>query len=141
MPLDKESGEHNELLARKNSRLSDTLALVACSMLVVVLAVGSFFAADAYHIGVIWIAAFWLSIGFFATVGWDYRREFRSARFVFFFMAWLVPHLLIAIFVLTYLGWFWYAAAVVVELFLFYLSLSLVFGLKPPRRRRRVGHN
>lgn len=120
-------------------RVRDILALIACSLVVVASGIGSFFAADAYHINSMWVLLAWLSVGFFATVGWDYRREFSSLPFVFFFIAWLMLHLLILVLVFGYLAWYWYFAALFLELFAFYASASLLFGLQPPLRRRGPG--
>jgi hypothetical protein len=71
----------------------------------VVAGVGSFVAADVYHLNTIWILVAWLSVGFFATVGWDYRREFKSAPFGLFFFVWMVIHSLIVLIVFMYLSW------------------------------------
>jgi hypothetical protein len=122
-------------LSKGRLRVLDILALIGFSLLIVALGIGSFFAADAYHISSIWVLLAWLSVGFFATVGWDYRREFRSIPFVFFFLAWLILHLLILVLVLGYLAWYWYIAALFLELVAFYASASLLFGLQPPCRR------
>lgn len=129
--------KQGKLLGSSKARLRvlDIFALIACSLLVVALGIGSFFAADACHVNPTWVLLAWLSVGFFATVGWDYRREFRSPIFVSFFIAWLVLHSLILVLVLGYFAWYWYIAAVFLELFAFYASASLLFGLKPPGRR------
>jgi hypothetical protein len=109
--------------------------LIGCSLLIALLGVASFFVADVYRINPTWVMLAWLSVGFFAAVGWDYRREFRSMPFVFFFLAWVVLHSLIFTLVLGFLPWFYYVGAVFLELFAFYASASLLFGLKPPGRR------
>ena len=123
------------LLNKTRSRFLDILALLGASLLVVMLGVGSFFAADAHHISSIWILLVWLSVGFFVTVGWDYRHEFKSLPFIFFFLAWVVVHSLIAVLVLGYLSWLYYVLALFLELFGFYASASVLFGLRPPGRR------
>ena len=135
--IDMEPDKRGRLLALTKARLRilDIFALIGCSLLVVALGIGSFFAADAYHISPIWALLGWLSVGFFATVGWDYRKEFRSLAFSSFFIAWLVLHSLILVFVLGYFAWYWYIAALFLELFAFYASASLLFGLRPPGRR------
>jgi hypothetical protein len=119
-------------LSKTRGRVVDILALIGCALLIIALGMASFFAADVYHVGLTWVVYGWLSIGFFANVGWDYRREFKSIAFVFFFGAWLCLHSLMFAFVRGYLNWYWYIPLLLLELFVFYASASLLFGLDPP---------
>ena len=116
-------------------RLLDVIVLFAASILVVVFGLGSFFLSDQYHLHLIWPILAWISLVFFAGIGWDFRREFRSPAFVSFFVAWLLIHSIIFVLVVGYLSWLYYVLAVPLELFTFYVSASLLFGLKPPGRR------
>jgi phosphotransferase system glucose/maltose/N-acetylglucosamine-specific IIC component len=116
-------------------RLLDIAALFGASTLVVLLGLGSFFLSDWYHVDLIWPILTWMSLVFFAGIGWDLRREFGSPAFVSFFVAWLLIHSLIFVLVVGYLSWLCYALAVPVELFIFYVSAALLFGVKPPGRR------
>jgi len=125
------------LLKKTRSRLLDVFALLGASLLVVMLGIGSYFFADQYHLNGIWVMLAWISLGFFAGIGWDYRSEFRSVSFCAFFLAWIVLHALIFVLVLGFLSWIYYVFAVPLELFVFYASASMLFGLKPPLRRRQ----
>jgi hypothetical protein len=120
---------------RPRRGLLDGLGLLGSSLLVVILGIGSFFLADRYHVDLIWPILGWISLGFFAALGWDYRREFRTAAFTSFFLSWVLLHSLVFVLVLGYLSWIYYIVAVPLELFAFYASASLLFGLKPPGRR------
>jgi hypothetical protein len=99
------------------------------------LGTAAFLLADAYHISPAWVFVVWLSVGFFAAVGWDYRKEFKSGSFVLFFAAWLLLHSVIFALVATYWGWLCYLGAAFVELFFFYATAFWLFGLRPPPRR------
>ena len=125
---------HVEL--KKSKRFLDIFALFLSSILIVILGIGSFFLADKHHIDLIWPILAWISLAFFAGIGWDYRREFKSGAFASFFLAWTVIHSLIFVLVLGHLSWPYYVLTVPVELFVFYASASSLFGLKPPTRRR-----
>jgi hypothetical protein len=127
--------ENNPVLDKPKRGFPDILALLGASILIVTLGIGSFFLADNHHIDLIWPILAWISAGFFAGIGWDYRREFKSAAFTSFFLAWLVLHSLVFVLVLGYLSWLYYVLAVPLELFVFYASASLLFGLKPPGQR------
>jgi hypothetical protein len=120
-------------------KLLDRLSLIGAALLVIVVGGSAFFLADRYHVAPVWVLLGWLSVGFFAGVGWDYRAEFRSMPFISFFFAWLVLHLLIFVLVVSRFGWFYWLGALFLELFFFYATAQLLFGLKPPSRRRR-GH-
>jgi hypothetical protein len=127
-------GEFIGLKTPANRRL-DLLALFGASLLVGGIGVGAFLAADKYHVDATWVFVILLSIGFFAGVGWDYRREFRSPTLVLFFVAWLLLHSLIFVLVVGLLSWLYYVGAVFLELFAFYASAFWLFGLNPPKRR------
>ncbi len=126
---------HPRIMKRSRWGFLDILALFGASILVVALGLFSFFLSDRYHVDLIWPILAWISLAFFAGIGWDYRREFRSAAFTSFFAAWLAMHSMIFVLVLGYLSWVYYVLTVPLELFAFYVSASLLFGLKPPNRR------
>src|SRR5208282_440781 len=120
------TGQESQVLLKKTrSRLLDIFALLGASLLVVMLGIGSYFLADRYHMNGIWVMLAWISSGFFAGIGWDYRSEFRSASFCAFFLAWIVLHSLIFVLVLGFLSWIYYVFAVPMELFVFYASASM----------------
>jgi hypothetical protein len=118
----------------RRRQLWDLLRLTGLSVVIVVLGLASLIAAEAWHFDTTWILLGWLSAGFFVAIGWEYGREFKSIAFVSFFLTWLVLHALIFVVVLSYLSWLWYMAALAAELFAYYASASLLFGLEPPNR-------
>ncbi|HXJ87642.1 MAG TPA: hypothetical protein VMS18_12545 [Candidatus Binatia bacterium] len=83
-----------------------------------------------------WVFLPLLSLGFFAQVGWDYRYEFRSLRFSMFFFGWLLINAFVFLFVVANFGWLYWVAALIVEVFVFYLTAYWLFGLTPPLRPR-----
>ncbi len=115
----------------------DRLSLIGAALLVIVAGGSGFLLADRYHIDSVWVLLAWVSVGFFAGVGWDYRAQFRSISFISFFVAWLLLHLLIFILVVSRLGWLYWLVALFLELFFFYATAELLLGLKPPLRRRQ----
>lgn len=127
---------HSEPSNRRSKEFLDLFAILGAALLLIVVAVGAYFLADKYRIDSVWVYLGEISVGFFATVGWDYRKEFRSIRFVIFFCFWLFAHLCIFVFVVAYLGWLYWLLALTVELFLFYGTAFWLFGLLPPGRRR-----
>jgi hypothetical protein len=77
-----------------------------------------------------------VSFGFLAGVSEEYRREFRSVRFVLFVLAWVVIEMAVIIAVLASLGWLYLFPALFLEQVLFYMSAHWLFGLHPHRERR-----
>jgi hypothetical protein len=115
----------------------DRLSLIGVALLIILVGGSGFLLADKYRIDSVWVLLAWVSIGFFAGVGWDYRTQFRSLPFISFFIAWALLHLLIFVLVVSRFGWLYWFAALLLELFFFYATAQLLFGLKPPLRRRR----
>jgi len=77
--------------------------LVGEAVLVCVLFVGAFIVAEIYHVDPLWIILSGISVGFFAGAREDYRKEFRSPRFVAFVCGWVVIN---AIVFIVFLGFF-----------------------------------
>jgi len=101
-----------------------------------VLGVGAFAIASIRHVSPIWIFLGLISTGFFAGVREEYRKEFRSARFVLFVLGWLVINSAVVVVIVAFLGWIWLFPVLFLEQALFYMSAYWLFGLKPPLRRR-----
>jgi hypothetical protein len=115
-------------------KLLDLLLLIGAALLFIVVGGSGFLLADKYHIGLIWVQLVWVSVGFFAIAGWDYRIQFRSTSFVFFFVAWLLINLLTFVLVKSHFGWLYWLAAAFVELVFFYATAYWLFGLRLPPR-------
>ena len=62
------------------------------------------------------------SIGFFAMAREEYRKEFRSIRFVRFVCGWLVINMAVFLVVLAYFGWLY------LEQVPFYLTYAQIHG-------------
>jgi hypothetical protein len=95
-------------------------------------AVGTFAITEVRHISPMWVFLSGISLVFFVWVREEYRKEFRSVRFVFFVCGWLVINLGIVVVVLGSLGWFYLMAALFLEQVLFYMTAYWLFGLRPP---------
>jgi hypothetical protein len=67
-----------------------------------------------------------MSIGFVAGAWKDYRKEFRSARFIFFVCAWLVINMVTFAMVLASFGWLYLLPILFLEQILFYASVLAV---------------
>ncbi len=120
----------------KRSRILDTLYLICTALLVCLLGGGAFVLADIYHVSPLWVFFGLMSVGLVAGAREDYRKEFRSPRFVAFVMGWLVVNVLVVIFVLANFGWLWLIPSLLLEQFLFYMSAYWLFGVEPPSRKR-----
>ena len=83
--------------------------------MVCVLGVGAFAIAEIYRINPLWIFLSLISIGFFAFAKEEYRREFRSLRFILFVCAWIVVKMAVVVSVLASFGWLWLIPALLLE--------------------------
>lgn len=117
------------------SQARDALLLLLASLALIALAMATLLLAKLAQVDHIWVLLGWIGLGFFAIVGWDYRREFRRSQFTAFFLTWTVVHCLVFFVVVGSFSWLYYPPAVFGEFFAFYTSAQLLFGLKPPGRR------
>jgi hypothetical protein len=122
-------------MQRQRSRILDMFYLICAALLVCVLGVGAFLLADIYHISPLWVFFGLISVGFFAGAREDYRKEFRSPRFVAFVIGWLVVNVTVVIFVVGTFGWLWLIPALLLEQSLFYLTAYWFFGVPLPSKR------
>jgi hypothetical protein len=99
--------------------------------------VGAFVIAEIRHINPIWVFLSLISIGFITFAGEEYRKEFRSVRFVAFVCGWLAVNLVVVVVVVGSFGWLYLIPALLLEQFLFYMTAYWLFGLAPPLSRRR----
>ena len=109
----------------------DRLLLVATALLVAVVASGSFFFAELYHVNKWFVFAAWNSILLVPRFIRDFRGQLSNYSFVAFLFAWIVIHgLLIA----ALLRWTTIAVAIpvlFVELTLGLFLADVAFGVRP----------
>jgi hypothetical protein len=117
-------------------RILDWCFLVGTALIVCVLLLGAFLVTEVRHISPMWVFLSWVSIVFFAGVTEEYRKEFRSVRFIFFVCGWLVVNMAVFVVVLSSFGWLYLIPALLLEQVLFYMTAYWLFGLQPPLRRR-----
>ena len=117
-------------------RILDTLYLICAALLVCALGVGAFVLANIYHVNPLWIFFGLLSLGFFVGAREDYRKEFRSPRFVAFVIGWLVINVVVVVFVVAGFGWLWLIPTLLLEQVLFYMSAYWLLGVNPPSTKR-----
>ena len=117
-------------------RILDLCLLVGSALVICVLGVGAFAIASLRHFNPVWIFFALISVAFVAGVREEYRKQFRSVRFVSFVLAWLVINVIVVVVVVASFGWLWLFPALFVEQALFYMSAYWLFGLEPPLRRR-----
>jgi hypothetical protein len=110
--------------------------LLGSALLVCVVGVGAYVIADIRHINPAWVFLSLMSIGFFAFASEEYRKEFRSVRFVAFVCGWVVVNLVVVVVVVGSFGWLYLIPALLLEQFLFYMTAYWLFGLPPPLSRR-----
>jgi hypothetical protein len=120
---------------RQRSRILDMFYLVGAAVLLCVLGAGAFIVADIYHVNPLWVIVSFISVGFFAGAREDYRKEFRSPRFVAFVCGWAVINVIVFIALLSLFGWLWLIPALLLEQVLFYMTAYWFFDVPPPSKR------
>src|SRR2546423_2904891 len=88
-------------------QLLDLCFLVGSALLVCVICVGAFIVVIVRHMNPAWVFLSFISILFFAWAGEEYRKEFRSIRFIFFVCSWIVINMFVFVVILVSFGWFW----------------------------------
>jgi hypothetical protein len=116
-------------------RILDLCLLLGSALVVCVVGAGAFAIAITHHVNPVWVFFGLLSTGFFAGVREEYRREFRSARFVLFVLGWLVINIAVVVVVVAFSGWVWLCPALFLEQVFFYMSAYWFFALEPPLYR------
>jgi len=116
-----------------SKRLLDVCLLVGSALLVCVICVGAFIVVVVRHMNPVWMFLSFMSILFFAWVREEYRKEFRSTRFILFVCCWIIINMVVFVVVLASFGWFWLFPTLFLEQVLFYMSAYWLFGLQPPR--------
>ncbi len=96
----------------------------------------AFWFADNLHINSKWVFFILISLSFFPTAGWRYRAHFRSLQFAAFLLLWMLLHGLIFVAVMNYFGWGVWVFAVIIELFLFPITASLIFKIDIPTKEQ-----
>ena len=122
-------------MQRQRSRIFDMFYPIGAALLVCVFGVGAFVVANIYHISPLWVFFGLISVAFFAGAREDYRKEFRSPRFVAFVIGWLVINVIVVMFVVGAFGWLWLIPALLLEQFLFYMTAYWLFDVPPPSKR------
>lgn len=105
------------------------------------LGVGAFIVADMHHVNPLWLFLSFISIGFVAWAREEYRKEFKSIRFLIFLFGWLVVNFVVVVVVLSSFGWLYLFVALFVEQVLFYMSAKWFMGLPLPSRDRSIGNS
>jgi hypothetical protein len=124
-------------LQSSSSRILDLSLLVGSALVVCVVAVGAFILAEIRHINPMWVFFGLISIGFLVGVREEYRKEFRSSRFILFVLGWLVVNMAVIVVIVSSFGWIYLIPALFVEQVVFYMSAYWLFGLQPPGRGHR----
>ena len=122
-------------MQRDRNRILDMLYLMAAALLVCIIGGAAFLVADICHVNLLWVIVSLISVGFLAGAREDYRKEFRSPRFVAFVCGWVVINVGVFIVFLSLLGWLWLIPALLLEQFLFYMTAYWFFGVPPPSKR------
>ena len=121
------------------SRMLDRFCLVGSALLLCLVGIGTFVFTEIHHFSPVWVFLSLISIGFFAFAFEEYRKEFRSPRFVAFVCGWLFVNCVVVVTILGSFGWLYLILALLLEQFLFYMTAYWIFGLEPPSRSRGRG--
>lgn len=116
-------------------KILDLCYLVVSAVLVCAVGLGAFAIAEIRHVNPLWVVLSVASLCFVVGAREDYRKEFRSVRFVLFACGWVVINVAIVVVVLGSLGWLYLIPALLLEQFLFYMTAYWLFGVQPPRSR------
>ncbi len=122
-------------------RVADIFLLVGFACMICALGVGAFIVADMHHVNPLWLFLSFISIGFVAWAREEYRKEFKSIRFLIFLFGWLVVNFVVVVVVLSSFGWLYLFVALFVEQVLFYMSAKWFMGLPLPSRDRSIGNS
>lgn len=71
--------------------------------MVCVIMLGTFLIVKIHHYNPVWSFFIMISIIFLAGIREEYRKEFRSPKFVFFVLGWVVINVIVIILVLSFL--------------------------------------
>jgi uncharacterized membrane protein YqgA involved in biofilm formation len=122
-------------MQRGRSRILDLMYLVSAAVLVCILGIGAFLLADFCHVNPAWVFVSLICVLLFAGAREDYRKQFRSRRFVAFLGGWVVINVGVFIVFLSLFGWLWLIPALLLEQLIFYMTAHWFFGVAPPSRR------
>jgi len=118
-------------------KILDLCYLVGSAVLVCAVGLGAFAVAEIRHINPLWVFLSLISLGFVVFAREEYRKEFRSVRFVLFLCGWVVTNIVVVVVVMGLFGWLYLIPALLLEQVLFYMTAYWLFGVEPPRRRRQ----
>lgn len=118
-----------------SKRIRDSFYLIGTALLVCALGVSAFELADTRHINPLWIFFPLLSVLFSAMAWEEYRKEFRSVRFILFVLGWMIINLAVLVVILSSFGWLYLIPALLLEQFLFYMTAYWLFDLQPSKAR------
>jgi hypothetical protein len=110
-----------------SKRLVDFALLIGSALLVCVVLLGAFLFTETRGFSPLWVFLGSSSVGFFAFAREEYRGQFRSFRFVFFVLCWLIINLIVIVIVLGSFGWLCLFVALFIEQVLFYMGACLAF--------------
>jgi uncharacterized membrane protein len=118
-----------------SKRIVDLCLLIGSALIVCMLGIGAFIIAQVRNPNPMWVFFSLISITFVAGAREEYRKEFRSVRFISFVCGWLVINMAVVVVVLSYLGWLYLIPALFGEQVLFYMTAYWLFGSQPPLGR------
>lgn len=120
-------------MIRKGS-LQDVLLLIVTAISFIAVSVGAFLAADHYHISPLGVLVALGCLGFVATVGWDYRKGFRSPAFTVFFLAWMGVNSALFYLAAAYVSWLYWVPLVPFILGAGAIFAARVLGILPEHK-------
>lgn len=111
----------------------DRLALFVAAILVALALNTVSWLTRIHHIDPRWWMGTFCALIFFLAVGWGYRSKFRGPRFILFFAAWTVMHVLVFLWAMQKLGVLGYLVIAAPELWIGYQIAIWLFGPPPDK--------
>lgn len=118
-------------------RVVDLLLLIAAAFVACVTMLGAYLFVKVHHYSPLWVFFSFVSIVFLANAREEYRKEFRSSKFVCFVLSWIVINMVVIVVVLSFLHWVYLIPALVIEQGVFYMSAHRFFGILPSEHPRQ----
>jgi hypothetical protein len=112
----------------------DIVFLIGVALLLCVVGVGAFWAADAYHVNPMWVFFLWNSVFMVPIFMKDFRNHLKRPTFVAFLIIWGVIHGLVVVMLMRRTPVVVWLLAISVELFLGYLLADRIFGIRRATR-------
>lgn len=123
-----------EVTRTGSRRIADLALLVGAAFLVSAGLVAAFAVLDALHGNPIAVFVAVIAVVFVLSAKREFRREFRSPKFIMYACFWAGVYMVLFVVVLSTWGWLFLVPAFFGIQVVFYLTTDWLFGARPARR-------